>query len=422
MREDGLIGPAEHEAALSERLEPKRGSSEEERRDSAYFVSEVVRTLLPRYGGDALNRHGLSIHTTMDPLLQSVAQRTLRPARQQAALAAVDPLDGSVLALAGGRDYAQSQFNRATQAARQPGSAFKPFVFAAALRMGLTPATILRDRPKTYPGAGKSWSPANYDGVYHGTATMRVALAKSLNAAALDLAERVGVARILETARDCGITSPQRQDLGLALGASEVGLLELTAAYAPFARLGLRASPRLVTAVLDSEGSVLEAEPPVVTTALDAPTAFLAQSLLAGVVRDGTARGLPALGVDFPVWGKTGTTNDGRDAWFVGGASSLVCGVWTGDDANRALKLTGSKDALPLWAAFMKEAMTEREAFESEPPAGVVSARVCPASGMLARSGCPLKLDESFRTGTEPQRDCALHRGGLAGWWDRLTD
>lgn len=420
MREEDMISRLELDAALDEPLALNRGSSPEDRRDSAYYAAEVVRQLLPRYGGDSLYRHGLSIHTAMDPLLQSLASRTLAKSRHQAALAVLDPRDGSVLALTGGRSFSESQFNRATQSLRQPGSAFKPFVFAAALQMGLTPATVLRDKPKTWPGAGKGWSPSNYEGVYHGTATMRTALARSLNAATLDLAERVGLKRIQDTARACGITSPLRNDLGLALGASEVGLLELVAAYEPFAHGGVRPTPRLVTSVVDSDGVVFEAAPPEISIAFDPATAFLMNSMLESVTKEGTARSLKSLGVTFPAAGKTGTTNDGRDAWFVGYTSSLLAGVWVGDDRNRALRLTGSKDALPLWASFMKEAAADRPGDPFTRPESVVEVIVCPASGMVARSGCPGKRAEMFLAGTEPRSDCALHRGGLVGWLQRM--
>ncbi|MBI3565476.1 MAG: PBP1A family penicillin-binding protein [Elusimicrobia bacterium] len=421
MREDGFISETALRDALAAPLAPLRGSSAEERRDNAYFVAEVVRELVPRYGGDAVYRNGLTIHTTMDPVLQSLAQKTLRGARNQAALAALDPSTGEVLALVGGRDFRESQFNRATQAARQPGSAFKPFVYAAALKIGLTPATLLRDKPKSYPGAGHDWSPANYDGIYFGTATARAALAHSLNAATLDLAERVGIRRVQELARAAGVTSPLRDDLGLALGASEVGLLELTSAYEPFAAGGRRAPPRLVTAVLDADGGALEAAPPESAVALDPAVAYLTTSLLESVVAEGTARALPKLGFAEPAAGKTGTTNDGRDAWFVGYTPALLTGVWTGADDNRALKLTGAKDALPLWAAFMREASADRPGGDFVRPDGVVEARICLESGMRAVSGCPKKRDELFIAGTEPLRDCVLHRGGLMGWFERLT-
>jgi len=421
MKEEGMISQLELDAALDEPVALTRGSSPDDKHDASYYAAEVVRQLLPRYGGDSLYRHGLSIHTAMDPLLQNLASKTIASSKHQAALAVIDPSDGSVLALTGGRSFGESQFNRATMALRQPGSAFKPFVFAAALQMGLTPATILRDRPKTWKAPKEaSWSPANYEGVYHGTATMRMTLARSLNAATLDLAERVGLARIQQTARSCGITSPLRDDLGLALGASEVGLLELVSAYAPFAHGGIRPTPRLVTSVVDSDGVVFEAAPPEITASLDPATAFLTNSLLESVTKEGTARSLKTLGVEFRTAGKTGTTNDGRDAWFVGYTSALLAGVWVGDDQNRALKLTGSKDALPLWASFMKEAVADRPGEPFTRPESVIEVIVCPASGMVARSGCPGKHGELFLVGTEPRSDCALHRGGIVGWLQRM--
>ncbi|MEQ1918920.1 MAG: penicillin-binding transpeptidase domain-containing protein [Elusimicrobiota bacterium] len=415
-----MISQLELDAALDAPLVLTRGTSPDDRRDSAYYAAEVMRQLLPRYGGDSLYRHGLSIHTAMDPLLQNLARKTLGSSKHQAALAVIDPRDGSVLALTGGRSFSESQFNRATQALRQPGSTFKPIVYAAALQMGLTPATILRDKPKTWKDAGKGWSPSNYDGVYLGTTTMRQALTRSLNAATLDLAERVGLKRIQDTARACGITSPLRDDLGLALGASEVGLLELVSAYEPFAHGGVRPTLRLVTSVVDSDGVVLEAAPPEVSIAFDPATAFLINSLLESVTKEGTARSLKNLGVTFPTAGKTGTTNDGRDAWFVGYTSSLLAGVWVGDDQNRALKLTGAKDALPLWASFMREANADRPGEPFTRPDTVLEVLVCPASGMVARSGCPGKHSELFLSGTEPRSECALHRGGLVGWLQHM--
>ena len=420
MLAEGMISQFEADAAIESPLTLTRGTPIEDRRDSAYYAAEVVRQLVPRYGGDSLYRHGLSIHTSMDPLLQNLARKTLTDSKHQAALAVIDPRDGSVLALTGGRSFTESQFNRATQALRQPGSAFKPFVYASALKISLTPATILRDKPKHYPDAGKGWSPANYEGVYHGTTTMREALSHSLNAATLDLAERVGIKRVQETARECGITSPLRDDLGLALGASEVGLLELVGAYQPFAHQGLRPTLRLVTSVVDADGVVLEQTAPEVSVGLDPAVAYLMNSMLETVTIEGTARGVRKMGVTFPVAGKTGTTNDGRDAWFVGYTSSLLAGVWVGDDQNRALKLTGAKDALPLWASFMLQANADRPGEPFTRPENVIEVLVCPDSGMVARSGCPRKRGEVFITGTEPRSECALHRGGLVGWLQRM--
>ena len=196
-----------------------------------------------------------------------------------------------------------------------------------------------------------------------------------------------------------------------------MSLLELVSAYEPFAAEGRRATLRLVTAVLDSEGAVLEAPASETAVALEPGVASLITSLLESVVKEGTARSLAALGFTAPAAGKTGTTNDGRDAWFVGYTPALLTGVWVGDDENRALKLTGAKDALPLWAAFMKEAGADRPGGTFARAENIVEVSLCPASGMLARSGCPGKRAEVFLSGTEPLSECALHRGGLRGWF-----
>ncbi len=420
MHEEGMISRSDLDAARGVKIQITRGTRLDDQRDAAYYAAEVLRQLLPRYDGDLLYRHGLSIHTAMDPILQNRARLTLEASKHQAALVVIDPRDGSVLALTGGRRFSESQFNRATQALRQPGSAFKPFVYAAALQIGLTPATILLDKRKTWPNTGKGWSPANYDGVYLGTTTMRQALAHSLNGATLDLSERVGLKRIQETARRCGIVSHLHDTLGLALGDSEVSLLELVSAYGPFAHGGIRSTPRLITSVVDSDGVILEAQAPAMTIALDSATAFLMNSLLESVTREGTARGLKNFGISFPTAGKTGTTNDGRDAWFVGYTSSLLAGVWVGDDRNRALKLTGAKDALPLWAAFIKEAVADHPGEPFTRPQSVTQVIICPESGMVARSGCHGKHNELFLVGTEPRNECALHRSGLIGWLQRM--
>ncbi|MDD5657980.1 MAG: PBP1A family penicillin-binding protein, partial [Elusimicrobia bacterium] len=418
MREEGLITAWALRRGLAEPLRPTPRPAREPR-GGDYFTAEGVRRLLPRYGEEAVFRHGLSIHTTMDPLLQEAAQRSLRRSPHQAALAALDPADGRVLALVGGRDFAQSQFNRATQARRQPGSAFKPFFYGAAVEKGYTPATILEDRPRTLAGNGGAWTPRNYDGIYLGTTTMRAALARSLNAATLDLAAQIGPQAAADFARRMGVAGPLRENLALALGASEVGLLELTAAYAPFANGGGRVEPLLTACVLDSEGGVLEHSAGETAAALEPARAYLMTSLLESVVREGTASALPRLGFDRPCAGKTGTTDDGRDAWFVGYTPRLLAGVWTGDDLNRAVKLTGAKDALPLWAEFMRQA-------DDGPPAtfvrpeGIATAAIDPASGLRARSGCPQRREEIFVAGTEPREECPLHRGGPWAWLKRF--
>jgi penicillin-binding protein 1B len=414
MREEGSISAERLCGALTEPLavtaRPLR-----ERRGPSYFVAEVIRQALPRYGEEAIFREGLSIHTTMDPLAQEAAQNAVRRLSSQAALVALSPQDGRVLALVGGRDFAESQFNRATQARRQPGSAFKPFLYGAALEKGYTPASLIDDRPKTYPGAAGPWRPRNYDGVYMGTTTLRNALAHSLNAAALDLANQIGPAATAEFARRMGIGSPLENSLALALGASEVSLLELTASYAPFSNGGFRVEPRLIDEVADAQGEVLEFDVGKRESVLAPAQAYLLTSLLESVVQEGTAQDLSRLGFARPCAGKTGTTENGRDAWFVGYTPQLLAGVWVGDDRNRPLKLTGAKDALPVWAAFMKTA-SEGPATPFTRPQGLVTVTIDPASGLRARAGCPQRQGEVFLAGTEPTAECPLHPGGVWGW------
>jgi penicillin-binding protein 1B len=414
MREEGFLSAAQLDGALAEPLSiiplPSR-----EPRGQSYFVAEVVRQALPRYGEEALFREGLRLYTTMDPLAQDAAEKAVHRLRSQAALVALCPDDGRVLALVGGRDFAQSQFNRATQARRQPGSAFKPFLYGAALEKGYTPASLLDDRPKTYPGATGPWQPRNYDGVYAGTTTLRNALSHSLNAASLDLASQLGSAATAEFARRMGVASPLEASLALTLGTSEVSLLELTAAYAPFANGGFRVEPRLIEEVADAQGEVLEFTRSQRQNVLDPARAYLITSLLESVVTEGTAKDLSRLGFARPCAGKTGTTENGRDAWFVGYTPKLLAGVWIGDDRNRPLKLTGAKDALPVWAAFMK-ASAEGPAEAFPQPQGLVTVTIDPASGLRARAGCPQRQAEVFLVGTEPTAECPLHPGGVWGW------
>ena len=423
MEEEGYIDERQRLAAVAQPIKLAKPGREKTRRgDDDYFVAEVVRELAPSYGEETLYTHGLRIDTTLDPLLQHEAQAAVRRARAQAALVALDPRTGRVLALVGGKDFAQSQFNRATQARRQPGSAFKPFVYAAALQKGFTAATLLDDEPRQYARSLSTgtWDPRNYEEVYFGTTTLRTALAHSLNAATLDLAQRVGMPAVLDYARAAGVRGPLDPSLATALGASEVDLLDLTAAYAPFDNGGYRVEPETVVSVSDAEGEVLQYSPFSTERVLDAALSYLMTSLLEGVVQEGTAKSLSLLGFTRPAAGKTGTTNDGRDAWFVGYTPDLLSGVWYGDDAHRRLNATGAKSALPIWAAFMRSAVQDYPPRDFERPPGLVDVVIDPASGLRARSGCPQRVDELFAEGTQPTQDCPLHVGGVRGWLQRL--
>ncbi len=385
-----------------------------------YFISEVIRELLPRFSEDTLFRYGLHIYTTLDPVLQKAAQETVRGSKHQAALIALDPSTGRVLALMGGRDYKQSQFNRATQARRQPGSIFKPFVFGAALAHGFTPAAILADEPRAFRDGKKIWAPQNFDGQYHGNVTLREAIAESLNGATLDLAQKIGVTAIATFATQMGIESPLENNLALALGASEVTPFEITTAYAPFANGGFSVKPFLVTAVTDADNNILESNSVERHSVLDPAYSYLMTSLLQSVIQEGTGKNAAKLGWTAPAAGKTGTTNQGRDAWFIGYTPDLLVGVWTGDDTGPSANLIGARDALPMWVRFMRQSLEGRPAREFQQPQGLVQKRIDPTSGALARSGCPVQKDELFIIGTEPKNFCPLHAGGFRGWLNKL--
>lgn len=423
MRENGYITEAERaEAAAQPIVLAQPARQRRKQRDNDYFIAEVVRELLPRYGEQTLFTHGLRVDTTLDPLLQHEAQAAISRARAQAALVALDPRTGRLLALVGGKDFSESQFNRATQALRQPGSAFKPFLYAAALQKGFTAATLLDDAPRSYARdlSTATWNPRNYDGVYLGTTTLRLALARSLNAASLDLAGKVGMPAVADFARAAGISQPIDGSLAGALGDSVVDLMDLTAAYAPFDNGGLRVTPEPVVAVTDAEGDLLEYSRFDTAPILDGKLSYLMTSLLGSVVSEGTAKSLPLWGFSRPAAGKTGTTNDGRDAWFIGYTPELLAGVWYGADSDRALRTTGAASALPLWAAFMKQAVQDYPLRDFERPPGLVDAVIDPASGLLARSGCPQRLTEVFVSGTAPTQYCPLHAGGITGFFKRL--
>ena len=351
----------------------------------------------------------------------------------QAAMVALDPLTGAVKAMVGGYDFRRSQFNRAVQAKRNPGSAFKPIIYAAALDKGLTAATTFDDSPVEYESGGdRAWKPKNYDNIYRGTVTMREALTNSINVVSVKILEQIGVGAAIDYAKKLGITSPLAANLTLALGSSSVTPLELTAAYGVFASGGYRATPYVITRVEDADGRVLEeAAPPVIPTFANqstatltdadirtgsdtvsarpgavpviAPeTAFIITNLMESVVTSGTGQRARALGR--PVAGKTGTTNDMKDAWFVGYVPQLVAGVWVGYDQEKSLGAGGSggQAAAPIWTEFMQRALAGISVRDFSPPADITFANINPRTGRLARQGEAGAIQECFIAGTEP--------------------
>jgi penicillin-binding protein 1A len=373
--------------------------------------------------GGTWQRGELVVRTTFDVPAQRAAARAVRdrvaalrrdhPGDDHdltGAMVALDPASGDLRAIVGAADYQAGGFNRALRAKRQPGSAFKPFLYAAAMEHGLTPATVVDDVPVRIVQAGGAWEPANYGDAYEGLVTVRHAVAQSLNSAAVHVSQQVGLSAVIDVARRAGITSPLRPVPSLALGSEEVTPLELVAAYAAFGNGGWRVTPTFLLSVTTTTGDTLYARTaPNRTMALDRRDAFLVTSLLRSVVDEGTGRAIRDLGVTVPVAGKTGTTNDGSDVWFVGYTQTLVAGFWFGHDAPRSLGpgATGGRLAAPAWASFYRRGWdSSRDEPEWAAPVGVHQVSIERATGRLADDGCGDTREEWFKAGTEPRERC----------------
>lgn len=405
--------------------------------EAPYFVDYLLRRV--EESSNEVLPAGARIVTTLDPVMQQVAETVLQDGLTrletqfrflkrkdeslQGALVALDPKTGAILAMAGGRDYRLSQFNRAVQARRQPGSLLKPFVYLAAFEAGrdakegvMTPATLVMDAPISFTSGTVVWSPQNYDRQFRGAVTIRRALEQSLNVPAVRVAQSVGPRRLVGLLREMGIQSPLAEDLSLALGTSEVSLLEVTAAYAALAAQGRFASPTAIRSVVLPNGGSLWNEMAQTHQAASSESAYLVTSLLQGAVERGTASRAKALGLRGGIAGKTGTTDGYRDAWFVGYTPELVIGLWVGFDSGKDLRLTGAEAALPIWIEFARRVVPpDSPAFEV--PVSIVARTVDPQTGQLATSGCPQTVEEVFIEGTEPTDYCAIHGGGL---WERF--
>ena len=391
---------------------------------------DAVRALIDSIRPDALKEGDVTVYTTLDLAAQRAADRavvkqTTAITREtqyaggrvkdaaQGALVALDPRSGDIRALVGGR-RSKRGFNRAFNAKRQPGSAFKPFVYAAAIHAGMTPATLVDDEPVEVAQGRSVWRPANYDNSYIGTITLTKALAVSSNAAAVRVSQTVGIPNVIQAARRNGISSPLPNFPAMALGAVEVSPLELVAAYAPFANGGLRVRPRLVRRIEAADGTVLwSAEIAPADTVMDAREAYQITSMLRGVVDYGTARTIRDMGVRGAVAGKTGTTNNAGDVWFVGYTPSLVAGVWFGYDTPRPIAphASGGHLAAPAWADFYTNGWREpaSSATAWQPPPGMTMRVIDSETGMLAGEWCPEKKREYFKPGTEPTEVCNVH-------------
>ncbi len=450
MRELKLITAAQEKDANEYPINSERIAKEQ---PAASYFGEYIRLQLePRYGSNMIYRGGLSVYTTLDIKMQIAAEKALdagltafdkerepffetkhsSATRVQGALLALDPKTGGIRAMIGGRSFKDSQFNRTYQAKRQPGSVFKPIIYTSAMENGFTPASIINDSPLVYVNDGrdwrlasrttdylttlpedwlkdpmKVWTPANYKNKYFGNVTIRTALAKSLNSCSIQVLEKIGPMRAIDYARKLGISTPLTNTLSLALGSSDVILMEIVDAFAVFANSGIRTEPYSIVRVEDKDGRVLEEHAPKEEEVLSPQTCYVMTSLLEGVVQHGT--GVYAkYYLGRPGAGKTGTTNEFTDAWFVGFTPQLAAGVWVGyDDVNIRLGNgnSGGKIACPIWTNFMHDAMKDKPLMTFQPPQeGVVFSLIDPETGLLALTKTKGAYLEAFIKGTEPKK------------------
>lgn len=408
--------------------------------DAAYFLDAARKEIERRAPRGTLDRTGLAVFTTLDPRQQSAAEQSLadglarlekdhRKLRKknsplQGAVVTIDPENGEVRALVGGRDFLRWPFNRALDPNRQAGSAFKPFVYLAAFqhpkRKGggfWTASSILRDEPLSIRSGRKTWNVHNYDRAYRGEVSLRDALEQSLNVPTAALGRDVGIPKVAEAARAMGITSKLDEVPSLTIGTSGVSLMEITAAYAGFAALGKPHRPHCLRGLVGSNGKPIDLEPLVDPPGVEPKEAYMITRLLRGVIdsEHGTGRSARSMGVRGSVAGKTGTTDDYRDAWFVGFTPRRAIGVWVGFDRRELIGLSGTAAALPIWASAMRESIDPSGDGLFPRPGGIVTVPICPETGLLATGSCPDFREEEYIEGTEPLDSCDRHGGGIIG-------
>jgi 1A family penicillin-binding protein len=419
MREEGKITAAQEQAARAERIRIQPPPAVTSARHG--FAKEYLRQQFRNvYGGD--NPPDWKVETTFMPEIQDAAEAAVRDGLRrlgskglQAALVAMDPHTGNLLAMVGGSDFATTTFNRAARSRRQPGSAFKPFVYAAALERGLSPVSMITGLKQVAISAPQGvWIPRDEQAGEQDEMTLRAALLESNNAAAVLLQQTVGSAPVLRLARDLGVEN-QPNVPSLALGSGLVTPLDLTAAYAVFPTLGYRVRPRGLVTVTNAAGETVHQVHTEREQILSEDVAYQMVTMLQDVVDRGTGASARRLGVRGPVGGKTGSTNDYRDAWFVGFSSSVVAGVWVGFDQPERIQANGSgaRVALPIWADFMKRTAQRLPAQQFAPPPGLRSEELCLISYQRPVEGCPTYV-EHFKDGDElPTRLCSVHQGNL---------
>ncbi len=451
MYEEGVITQEEYEEALREKITVHKPENIREKNFGGYILEMVRDYIISRYGEDFLFKGGGKVYTTIDFNLQRVAEKVIdsllteieqkrkieptreeflqdtskekRPDYLQGALLSIDPQDGAILALVGGRNFKESPFNRIVQAKRQPGSAFKPFVYLTAIDNGFYPTDKVMDIPIVLKGqgpGGEDWKPDNYDHKYLGRITLRDALALSRNLATVNLILRVGPDAVVMYAKRMGIRTYLPPYPSIALGGIELTPMELITAYAPFQNGGYRIRPYFIRKIEDRNGVVLEEANPVRVKVIDDATSYIMNYMLQSVVNHGTGINIRRkFKFEVPCGGKTGTTNEYRDNWFIGFTPNLLTGIWVGFDSLRTIYkgATGAGTALPIWAVFNK--IIYDSAYMPPPgdfpvPENIVIADVCLESGLLATEYCPRSDDVPFREGDEPSSFCNIHGPGAS--------
>ncbi len=442
MKENGYITEQQFDEAASSPLVLAKPDMEST--DAPYFVDAVNDSLLDQFQDRDFQSTAYRVYTTLDLQLQRDASEAVRVGmaevdkliagrrkrdphypEAQCALIALDPHTGEVKAFIGGRNYGQSQLDRLI-AKREPGSVFKPFVYAAAINTAIdgastviTPVSTYNDEPTTFWYDNKPYEPGNFKNEYRGTVSVREALAHSLNIPTVEVAQQVGFANVVDLARRAGMNLDIQPTPAVALGAYDVTPIEVAGAYTIYANRGVYVKPYFLGSIRDARGGEIFRNKTETRPVLDPRVAFIMDNLLEEVLRSGTGAQVRGRGFELPAAGKTGTS---RDGWFAGFTSKLLCIVWVGFDDHRDIKLEGAHSALPVWTEFMKRAHQHRQyrsVSDFDPPAGVVSVQIDPESGQLATAGCPKVRTEYFIDGTQPVEICHLHGSGamhVAGW------
>jgi penicillin-binding protein 1A len=427
MLHEKYITQEEHDAAVAEKVNLFQADPVV----AAYFVEYVRQQLEQTYGNNAVYKGGLTVYTTLDLRMQDLAQRAAEKGAKEAdaralpflehdfrltekpvlqlAFLAMDPRNGHIRAMVGGRDFRKFQFNRAVQAQRQPGSSFKPFVYTTAIDAGFTAADLIDDLPVVYKDAkGGGWKPENFDKVFKGRIPLRKALSESRNVPTVKMMEKVGIFNVVAMAAKMGIKSPLSRDLSTALGTSEVNLLELVNSYCTLANQGVHVEPVSILSVRDANGKLLEEAAPKAEEVLKPAVAYIVTSMLQDVIDRGTASNLRSSGQFKRIAaGKTGTTSDFSDAWFIGYTPDLVAGCWFGYDQRRRIGqlLTGGAIAAPVWADFMNGALDGVPDKPFPVPAGIQFSAICADTGKAPGKDCKRVIDEAFMEGTAVQAE-----------------